>query len=105
MSRLYNDYGSMARAEANVDCANFAEFYIDKMESEDTEEKEVKLKKKVLKLPEYERGAVNRTGERLIEALERSGRGREEKIAGAVRIFMATAVLFAEDLSNPSRHT
>lgn len=108
MSRLYNDYGSIARdrAEANINCANFAEFHIDKV---DTKEEEAELKKKLLMLAEYEREAVDRTGERLIEALNRSGRGREKKIARAVTLFMGTTALFADiyvvrDLSNSIRH-
>lgn len=108
MSRLYNDYGSIARdhAEANINSANFIEFHAEKIENEGTQEKEVELKKKLLALAEYEREAMDHTGKRLMEALRRSGRAREQKIAQAVALFMGAASFFAEiyvitDLSNP----
>lgn len=58
-SRLYNDYGSIARdfAEANINCANFAEFHAESMimEGESAEERKIDLKKKLLGLAQYER--------------------------------------------------
>lgn len=113
-SRLYNDYGSIARdlAEANINCANFAEFHTEpmRMESESTEEGEVDLKKKVLVLAQYEREFMDHTGMKLINALKSCGRAREEKIGRAVALFMGTAALYADmyvvrDLSNQVQRT
>lgn len=107
MSRLYNDYGSISRdqAEANVNCVNFPEFHAQLDGLTAVEEKQASLKRTLLDLAEYERGAASCALGFLVENLRSSGGAREENIARGIALFMGKAALYADmyavkDLSN-----
>lgn len=110
MSRLYNDYASIARdrAENNLNTVNFPEFRTKGNGSayceESTEEKEQRLKMEVLGLAEYERELVT-VGKKSLVAELRKGTSEEQRAAEAVRLFVGVTELYAEmyvlkDLTN-----
>lgn len=117
MSRLYNDYASIARdrAEKNLNSVNFPEFHPPSLLHTSAtvtthttylndDELESKLKTAVLQLAEYERACVGMVAGRLVEGLKASGK-MGKRTADAVGLFVAVTELYAEmyvvrDLTN-----
>ena len=114
MSRLYNDYGSLARdrKEANINSANFPEFHRSHAPSrsalngeEHTVIKESRLKADLLEIAKYERESADSVGQKLLKKLKASGSSKERGKADAVTLFMGVTSLYADmyvqrDLSN-----
>ena len=113
MSRLYNDYGSIARdrAEGNVNCVDFTDFHNPTLSRDNDGDVESvvaeaeRKKEALLELAVFEREMAVCAGRKLVGKLERSGRARETLIARAVRLFMGTTMFYADlytakDLSN-----
>ena len=114
MSRLYNDFGSLARdrAEANVNSTNFPEFhgttshgYSIPNGEERPAMKEAQLKADLLTLARHERESADSVGHRLIEKLRVSGSSRGRSKADGITLFMGVTALYADmyvarDLSN-----
>ncbi|MCJ1397653.1 hypothetical protein MMC11_000849 [Xylographa trunciseda] len=109
MSRLYNDFASVARdrAERNLNSVNFPEFHTPPPHSlvdESVLANMDRLKREVLLLAEYERECV-RGAESALRACVLAGGRRERGVASAVRLFVAVTELYAEmyvvkDLTN-----
>ena len=114
MSRLYNDYGSLARdrKEANINSANFPEFHSSHAPGrstingeEHTVTKESRLKADLLGIAKYERESADSVGQKLLEKLRASGSSKERGKADGVTLFMGVTALYADmyvqrDLSN-----
>lgn len=114
MSRLYNDYGSLARdrEEANVNSANFPEFHRSHalggsaVNGEGhTIIEESRLKADLLEIAMYERESADSVGQKLLENLRASGSSKERGKADGVTLFMGVTALYADmyvqkDLSN-----
>jgi len=117
MSRLYNDFGSLARdrLEANINSVNFPEFHPLSRNSrswsgEDSQAmKEGYLKRELLELAELERRNSDQAQERLISDIEADTQGAGARIrmrkVKAVRLFAGVTGLYADiyvarDLSN-----
>ena len=114
MSRLYNDYGSLARdrKEANINSANFPEFHRSHAPGrsalngeEHTVIKESRLKADLLEIAKYERESADSVGQKLLEKLKASGSNKERGKADGVTLFMGVTSLYADmyvqrDLSN-----
>ena len=114
MSRLYNDYGSLARdrKEANVNSANFPEFHRSDApggSAVNGEEhhviKESRLKVDLLEIAKYERESADSVGQKLVQKLKVSGSSKERGKADGVTLFMGVTGLYADmyvrrDLSN-----
>ncbi|MCJ1438192.1 hypothetical protein MMC27_007579 [Xylographa pallens] len=112
MSRMYNDYGSIARdrAEANINSVNFPEFHSRSIEqqqsasSQDVQASETMLKAELLSLAQYERACVDTAMEALLRNMETGTRTGKAKADG-VRLFAGVTALYADiyvarDLSN-----
>lgn len=110
MSRLYNDYGSVARdrAEGNINSIDFPEFYTsphdNALSGEGQAAKEVRLKADLLGLAQYERECAGTVAERLVKDLRR-GFGDGKTKARCVMLFVGVVDLYADmyvakDLSN-----
>lgn len=114
MSRLYNDYGSLARdrEEANVNSVNFPEFHRSHAPGRsavDGEEhaviKESRLKADLLEIAKHERERADLVGRKLLEKLRASGSSKDRGKADGVTLFMGVTALYADmyvqrDLSN-----
>ena len=114
MSRLYNDYGSLARdrKEANINSANFPEFHRGHAPDtsavngeEHTITKESRLKSDLLEIAKYERESADSVGQKLLEKLRASGSSKERGKADGFTLFMGVTALYADiyvqrDLSN-----
>jgi len=110
MSRMYNDYSSIARdrEEKNLNSVNFPEFHSDQKDSisadEDPETKEKSLKMAVLALAGYEK-ECSRVAAKILEDDLRQGSAKEKRTAEAVKLFVSVTELYAEiyvakDLTN-----
>ena len=110
MSRLYNDYGSLARDrdEANVNSVNFPEFHrshVPGRSAVDGEEHESRVKADLLELAKHERESADSVGRKLLENLRASGSSKDRGKADGVTLFMGVTALYADmyvqkDLSN-----
>ena len=114
MSRLYNDYGSLARdrKEANINSVNFPEFHRSHAPGRSTLEgeeytviKASQLKADLLEIAVYERESTDLVGQKLFEKLTASGSSKERGKADGVMLFMGVTALYADmyvqrDLSN-----
>ena len=112
MSRLYNDYGSLARdiGEGNLNSVNFPEFHGEEREKDGDAAKEpgaglAAQKAQVLEIAVHEREAAAVALAKLLKALE--GRRGEDgrRIARVMRLFIGVSELYADiyvarDLSN-----
>ena len=101
MSRLYNDYGSIARdrTEMNLNSTNFPEFHvdpsIDKIETERPAHiADTTQKKTLLSLAEYERRQAQAALQSLIDLL--GGRKGGKNMASALRVFARATELYAD---------
>ena len=108
MSRLYNDYGSLARdrAEGNINSINFPEFDSGEeiQASDSSDETQARLKQELLTLAEYERENADYVLEKLRASLK-AGNGIDQAKAKALQLFAKVATLYADmyvakDLSN-----
>lgn len=113
MSRLYNDYSSLSRdhTEGNINSIDFAEFhgYARHSSASDKEQKakELRLKKDLLCLAQYERECADAVAEKLVKDLS-SDRGVGKMKAKSVMLFVGVVALYADmyvakDLSNPNQ--
>lgn len=113
MSRLYNDYSSIARdhAESNLNSVNFPEFHSEQ-EGDATQAgspviREIKAKNSLLSLARYERSCVKTSFQTLVEALgEVTASG--VRLQDALALFMGVTNLYADmyvakDLTNRVR--
>ncbi|KAI9886142.1 MAG: hypothetical protein M1823_002045 [Watsoniomyces obsoletus] len=115
MSRLYNDYGSIARdrAEGNLNSINFPEFHGSPAQNDDDERsveeqgnaEEARSKTALLDLARYERQRAQHTTEVLVTSLSEK---KSKFKAGAIRLFVRVAELYgdmyvARDLTNKVR--
>ena len=107
MSRLYNDYGSIARdrTEVNLNSTNFPEFHfsrsIDRMEP--AHMADTIPRKTLLSLAEYEKKQAQAALRSFTDLL--GGRKGGKKMAGALRVFARVTALYADmyvarDLTN-----
>ena len=120
MSRLYNDYGSVARdrVEGNINSINFSEFHTDIVNlpdfnnEETASTREKMLKEHLLKLAEHERSCAELAFERLLKDLagkEGSIKRESDRLKiNAVRLFFEVTKLYtdlymARDLSNRTK--
>ena len=108
MSRLYNDFGSIARdrAERTINSINFPEFSTGEETKATTasHDEELKRGKKLLALAEYERENANCILEKLSVSLEAGGDKDRAKAKG-LQLFAKVTALYADmyvakDLSN-----
>jgi len=110
MSRMYNDYSSIARdrEERNLNSVNFPEFHTEQKDSISTDEnpevREKSLKVAVLALAGYEK-ECSRVAAKILEGDLRKGSPKEKRTAEAVRLFVSVTELYAEiyvakDLTN-----
>ncbi|KAL8949003.1 MAG: hypothetical protein Q9222_004859 [Ikaeria aurantiellina] len=105
MTRLYNDYGSIARDkdEGNLNSVNFPEFH----HPQGGEKKEAKMQ--LLKLARFERDSLGRVLAALKDSLlERDGGRRGKEVADAMALFTAVAEFYADiyvarDLTNTTK--
>lgn len=107
MTRLYNDYSSVARdrAEGNLNSVNFPEFISDHAETDSsTTNIESRAKESVLKLAQYERNCTKSAFEALIGALGEDG-ASGKRLKDSLRVFVGMVDLYADmyvakDISN-----
>ena len=114
MTRLSNDYGSIARdrAEPNLNSVNFPEFHPQGngveagTETDTLAAKEAELKSQLLDLVQYERMCARGASRALFQSMRASDEGkRETRVMDAIRLFVGVAEFYADmyvarDLSN-----
>ena len=105
MSRLYNDYGSLARdiAEGNVNSVNFPEFYDDltSQDGDDDNEKAtgaqlVRQKKQVLEIAIHERECADMVLAKLLKCLGEEKGADRRRVVRALRLFTGVSELYAD---------
>ena len=113
MTRLYNDYASIARdqAESNLNSINFPEFHSEK-EGDATEAGlpitgEIRARNTLLGLAQYERNCVRTSFQILVETLGETT-ASAVKLQDALTLFVGVTNLFADmyvakDLTNRVR--
>lgn len=107
MSRLYNDYGSVARdiAEGNLNGLNFPEFHTSHATSDEVSTaSQAALKAEMLEMAQHERECADTVLEKLVKELRRSI-GTSWRVADAMTLFTGVSELYADiyvtrDLSN-----
>ena len=102
MTRLYNDYGSLARdrLENNLNSLNFPEFHSasrDEAGIPALSADETKIKTELLSLAAYEKESMRVAAEALLKDLERNASGgRSLKLANALRLFIGVTEFYAD---------
>lgn len=110
MSRLYNDYASIARdhAESNLNSINFPEFYSeqegDANQASPSITDGVRARSSLLDLAQYERICVKTSFQTLVKALDKNS-ASEAKLQDALTLFTGVTNLYAnmyivKDLTN-----
>ena len=109
MTRLYNDYGSVARdrAERNLNSVNFSEFQPRQAEHDDPTTTQIKAKDDLLRLARYERSCVKSSFQALVATIEDTT-VNGAKLGDCLGLFVDVACLYADmyearDISNRIR--
>ena len=99
LSRLYNDYGSVARdrAESNLNSVNFPEFHSHQLEAnpDGHESTEEDLKNLLLGLAQYERSCAQKARKALMDDM-RPSNGGGTRLMDAINLFVGTTELYAD---------